>query len=302
MPKINSSDNNELDRNLNQSGFNELSREEITALLKKAARKLGHAPSFREFERLAGATRRRIMQLFGGYREFLAAGSFEAQGAGYELTTEQLFSDWASVVRKLGKIPSVSQYERTGSYSQGVFASRWGSWHEIPETMVRFAEEMRLKGKWRDVIRMAKEHKAELRRKEEQKQAAARPVKRKRSAGKTCNTRRHDSGPVYGRPILHPAMATAPVNEAGVMLLFAAMAVQLGFLILRAQAGFPDCEALRRCGKDCWRWVRIEFEYESRNFAAHRHDRHGCDLIVCWKHNWAGCPVEVLELSKLVGA
>jgi len=26
----------------------------------------------------------------------------------------------------------------------------------------------------------------------------------------------------------------------------------------------------------------------------------GCDPIVCWKHNWAECPLEVLELSKLV--
>ena len=25
-----------------------------------------------------------------------------------------------------------------------------------------------------------------------------------------------------------------------------------------------------------------------------------CDLIVCWTHNWKECPVEVLELSKLV--
>jgi len=24
-------------------------------------------------------------------------------------------------------------------------------------------------------------------------------------------------------------------------------------------------------------------------------------MIVCWKHNWPECPLEVLELSKLVG-
>jgi hypothetical protein len=24
-------------------------------------------------------------------------------------------------------------------------------------------------------------------------------------------------------------------------------------------------------------------------------------MIVCWKHNWPECPVEVLELSKLMG-
>jgi len=25
----------------------------------------------------------------------------------------------------------------------------------------------------------------------------------------------------------------------------------------------------------------------------------GCDLIVCWVHNWPECPVEVIELSTL---
>jgi len=25
----------------------------------------------------------------------------------------------------------------------------------------------------------------------------------------------------------------------------------------------------------------------------------GADVIVCWKHNWPGCPLEVLELSTM---
>jgi hypothetical protein len=24
-------------------------------------------------------------------------------------------------------------------------------------------------------------------------------------------------------------------------------------------------------------------------------------LIVCWKNNWEGCPLEVVELSKVMG-
>jgi hypothetical protein len=30
------------------------------------------------------------------------------------------------------------------------------------------------------------------------------------------------------------------------------------------------------------------------------HEARDCDLIVCWKHNWEDCPLEVLELSKLM--
>lgn len=100
---------------------------------------------------------------------------------------------------------------------------------------------------------------------------------------------------------MHPAMMTAPVNEAGVMVLFGAMAVQLGFAILYLQQEYPDCEALRLCRDGRWRRVRIEFEFESRNFVAHGHDRNGCELIVCWKHNWPNCPMEVIELSRMVG-
>ena len=48
--------------------------------------------------------------------------------------------------------------------------------------------------------------------------------------------------------------------------------------------------------------LRIEFEYESRNFLRHLHDPSQCDIIVCWKHNWKGCPgeIEVIELGTVI--
>ena len=67
---------------------------------------------------------------------------------------------------------------------------------------------------------------------------------------------------------------------------------------MRIQPEFPDCETMRQVGKDRWQWVRIEFEHESRNFLKHMHPVKGCDLIVCWKHNWPECPLEVVELSR----
>ena len=42
---------------------------------------------------------------------------------------------------------------------------------------------------------------------------------------------------------------------------------------------------------------RIEFEFESRNFRDHGHPPDGCDIIVCWRHNWAECP-EHLEIIR----
>jgi hypothetical protein len=46
--------------------------------------------------------------------------------------------------------------------------------------------------------------------------------------------------------------------------------------------------------------VRIEFEQESRNFLKHMHLASECDLIVCWKHNWPECPLEVVELKTVL--
>jgi hypothetical protein len=97
-------------------------------------------------------------------------------------------------------------------------------------------------------------------------------------------------------------MTNAPFNEAGVAALFCMIAPDLGFQIEAIQSAFPDCEARRQVRPGKWQRVRIEFEYESRNFPLHHHDASKCDMIVCWRHNWRKCPeeIEVLELRKMI--
>jgi hypothetical protein len=92
----------------------------------------------------------------------------------------------------------------------------------------------------------------------------------------------------------------APVNEQGVVYLFGALSERLGYLVLRVQTEFPDCEAMRVVEGKRMQRVRIEFEYESRNFLRHMHEPSGCDLIVCWEHNWPESPLEVVELKGVV--
>lgn len=110
-------------------------------------------------------------------------------------------------------------------------------------------------------------------------------------------------GPMYGNPIDFRGLRHEPVNEIGVVFLFGMVAGELGFLVEAVQAGFPDCEAKRKVGTDKWKRVRIEFEYESRNFRGHRHPPDGCDVIVCWRHNWPECPrnLDVVELRTVIG-
>lgn len=105
-----------------------------------------------------------------------------------------------------------------------------------------------------------------------------------------------------GDPLGFRALLHAPVNENGVILLFGMVAGELGFAIDSVQPGFPDCAAKRRVAPQRWESVRIEFEHRSRSFREHGHDPAGCDLIVCWEHDWPDCPLEVLALRDAIAA
>jgi hypothetical protein len=109
--------------------------------------------------------------------------------------------------------------------------------------------------------------------------------------------------PVMGEPFDRSPMTNAPVNELGVMVLFGMVAAGLGLQVESVQGKFPDCVAKRQVAPGKWQYLRIEFEYESKNFKLHGHDPKGCDMIVCWRHNWKECPaeIEVVELCRLVG-
>jgi hypothetical protein len=108
--------------------------------------------------------------------------------------------------------------------------------------------------------------------------------------------------PSYGQPMDFRGLRHEPVNEQGVVLLFGMVARELGYIVEAVQSGFPDCEAKRQIAPQRWQRVHIEFEFESRNFRDHGHPATGCDIIVCWRHNWPNCPphLEVLELSSLL--
>jgi len=108
--------------------------------------------------------------------------------------------------------------------------------------------------------------------------------------------------PLLGAPLMRNGLMYEPVNEMGVVFLFGMMAERLGFWVESLQAGFPDCEAKLEVEPGRWQHVRIEFEFESRKFRDHRHDPDKCDMIVCWRHNWKGCPpgIQVVELRGMM--
>lgn len=104
---------------------------------------------------------------------------------------------------------------------------------------------------------------------------------------------------IVGDLINFRGLVYAPLNENGVIFLFGKVADDLNMYIEEIKPGFPDCVGRRFVGKG-WERVAIEFEYQSRNFQAHGHDPEQCDMIICWEHNWPGCPIEVVELRTVI--
>ena len=110
---------------------------------------------------------------------------------------------------------------------------------------------------------------------------------------KTASVRK---GSIVGDPIHVEGLTYGPLNEQGVVYLFALLSKKLGFIVEEIKSSFPDAKGRRKNARGQWEEVWIEFEYKSSNFKAHGHDSSECDLIVCWEHDWKGCTLEVVEL------
>jgi hypothetical protein len=268
-----------------------MTKEQLMAAIAEVTDKLGHVPSHAELMRSGKVSGRQIVKHFGTYTRALRACNLERSMGGHKVPLEKLFLDWARVVRELKRIPSKADYETMGKHSITPLRARFGTWGQVPRYLRRYMEEQGLTEEWKDVM--------ELIRKYEQGQDGM-----EMSPSPECEQKKPrvmTDRPVYG-PLIRPyPMIHGPINENGVLYLFGTVSERLGFVVTLIQGAFPDCYAMRLVDVDRWQPVRIEFEYGSRNFLRHLHDPSGCDIIVCWKHNWPECPLEVIELSKIVG-
>ena len=107
---------------------------------------------------------------------------------------------------------------------------------------------------------------------------------------------------VMGAPFVPLAMTHAPVNELGTMVLFGMLAGLLGFEINAVWGKYPDCNVTQQVEPGKRQAQRVEVEFESRNFARHKHPARMCDVLICWIHNWKDCPkhIQVIELKSVV--
>ena len=267
-----------------------MSREEIVTTIRELAKKLGRVPTNAEVEKMTPVQRRHVRKYFSNFSKALRACGMENPHTGVMVAKAKLFEDWARVARALKKLPTTKAYRKMGRHSMEAVMRVCGPWSAVPRTMHAYAREHGLENKWKDVMKLIEEQT------ENDWPGNGRmwpiPAKRRSLLKK--------DRPVYGPLISPAALMHVPTNEAGVMFLFAAMALDMGFMATMVRAGFPDCEALREISPNRLQRVLIEFEYLSRNFVTHRHRVDKCDIIVCWINNWPDCPLEVIELRKVV--
>lgn len=169
---------------------------------------------------------------------------------------------------------------------------RFGGWSSVPRVFRNFAKG---KHEWADVLAVLRVRKPKQKAAENENSRCSIPPNKVQHAQLQDRL-------TYGNPMDFRGLRHEPVNEQGVVFLFGMLAKELGYMVEAMQRGFPDCEAKRQIGPERWQRVHIEFEFESRNFRDHGHPSTGCDVIVCWRHNWDECPegIEVVELSSVI--
>ena len=318
-----------------------ISKEQILSAIQDLATDLGRAPTREELEQMGGISPAVVRRHFIRHRSAVRAAGLEPAptGPGRLIQNEDLLEDWGRVARELKRTPTQTEYESAGKYSYRCVIDRFQRWRLTPAAFIDAETRGALRGEWKDVVEMirstpepgqvtqaqwARKFMAAARRggrapglqTEPVKPGLPPPVAEMKCVTATMLAMLVASTVLGGgflrrvlpdRPLLGAPMHTArlthePVNEMGVSMLFAMMARDLGFIIESVQAPFPDCRAKMEVMPGRWQDVRIEFEKDSRSFAEHGHDPKGCDLIVCWRHNWQGCPKEmmVLELRKAI--
>jgi len=256
------------------------------------AKQLGRAPSHAEFFSRAGISRYSVSRFFPRWNDAVRAAGLKPRKLRVELQDSELLRDWGEAVRRKRGLPSRRAYLLEGKYDPRTMEKRFGGWASVPRAFRPFAKGKR---EWADVQALLPARKPK-------EKAAANENSRCSIPPKKAQHARLQDRPTYGNPIDFRGLRHEPVNEQGVIFLFGMLAKELGYMVEAIQRGFPDCEAKRQIAPERWQRVHIEFEFESRNFREHGHPLTGCDVIVCWRHNWDKCPedIEVVELSSVI--
>jgi hypothetical protein len=88
----------------------------------------------------------------------------------------------------------------------------------------------------------------------------------------------------------------APINRAGVLGLFCRLLDEFDMLLEETAADCGYVIARRRVDNG-WERVKINLAYRSSEFSDGNPE--DGDLLICWHHDWPGCPLKAFELKAL---
>src|SRR5258707_11214116 len=152
-----------------------MTKNEIVKTIRSFAKTHDRNPSIRDITHKTKVTRHFIYEQFGSWRKALAAAGLKAGGPGMAQPESALLLDWAGTARKLGKVPSVYEYERAGRFSNVPFQTRYRRWKDVPEAFARFVRKDGVGQEWGGVLAMVAGGKESM---------AARPGKGRRTQKK----------------------------------------------------------------------------------------------------------------------
>lgn len=102
-------------------------------------------------------------------------------------------------------------------------------------------------------------------------------------------------------PLMKGKEMRTPQNETETILLFNWLnqLYKLGFTLVYFSGSFPDA-VYKYKNKE----IKVEFELKSSRAKHHFDDPTSkstlCEMIICWQHDWAECPVDVFEIKKVI--
>ena len=94
-----------------------MSRVEILQAIRSCARKFKHNPTRRELRLTARVSDEALRKHFGGLKGALERAGLRPSGSGFRQRESTVLLDWARVARMLGKIPTMTEYESRGGFS-----------------------------------------------------------------------------------------------------------------------------------------------------------------------------------------
>ena len=272
-----------------------ITKEKIIEEIKKVASKIkSDQLSHSIFLSNSNITERQINKFFDSWNQAVEEAGLKPYEKNIKISEEDLFGEMERVFKSFKGICTRLKFNKLSKFSADAYRRRFGCWDDVLRAFRKWLE---INKKQFLFINQLPKNNANLSISKETKVQKRIEIGRREIGGRGSST-------IYGSFLNFRGLQHAPLNEQGVVFLFGMICSEVGFKVEAVRNNYPDCEAKRRIDKNCdeWEKVMIEFEYYSSNFREHGHDPKKCDLIVCWRHDWQECPLEVIELESLIGS